>query len=153
MPRRSPLLLLVILATVFFGAAALGAGLAALFAPDSQAATFVSFLLLPMALIAGFQAWLGLAIIILVPGFLIRLLTGNRPPASVRNGEFVPPGSVVFLPIASGLGFAGGAFVGLVSDAHAAWLVILVYWLAGTGYGLALWILARTGYLPFPDSG
>jgi hypothetical protein len=152
MPRRSPLLLLVILATVFFGAAALGAGLAALFAPDSQAAAFVSFLLLPMALITGFQAWLGLAIIILVPSFLLRLLTGNRP-ASVRDGEFVPPGSVVFLPIASGLGFAGGAFVGLVSDAHAAWLVILVYWLAGTGYGLALWILARTGYLPFPDSG
>ncbi|HKY08736.1 MAG TPA: hypothetical protein VJQ55_10860 [Candidatus Binatia bacterium] len=144
----------VVLTIIFFGGGALGLGLAGHFAPNSHAAAFVSFFALPLALVGGFQAWLGLAIIILLPGFFIRLLTGAptaSTPISARG--FVPPGSAVFVPIASSFGLGAGLIVGFLSDAYTAWVVSFTYWLVGSAYGLLVWLLAHSGYLPFPDSG
>jgi len=153
-PRRNSLIAVVILAVLFFGAAGVGLTLAATLAPESQVASVISFLLLPAALILGFNAWLGLAILILVPQFIARLLRGSpiRPPIDSRR-EGVPPGAWVFLPISSLIALAGGVVVGFLSAPYQGWFVALIYWLVGTVYGASLWFLARTGYLPFPDSG
>ncbi|HKY07920.1 MAG TPA: hypothetical protein VJQ55_06750 [Candidatus Binatia bacterium] len=154
MLRRSPLVLAVILAVVFLGGGAVGLGLAGHFAPNSHAAAFVSFFALPLALVAGFQAWLGLAIIILLPGFFIRLLTGAPAVSTpISSREFVPPGSAVFVPIASSFGLGAGLIVGFLSDAYTVWIVTFAYWLVGSAYGLLVWLLARSGYVPFSDSG
>jgi hypothetical protein len=152
--RRNTLIVVTILAVAFFGAGGLGLALAAALAPGSQVAAAISFLLLPAALILGFNAWLGLAILILVPQLIGRLLGSGsmRPPIDARR-EVVPPGSWAFLPISSAVALAGGIVVGFFSVTHEVWFVALVYWTVGTAYGAILWFLARIGYLPFPDSG
>ena len=153
-PRRNALIAVIILAMAFFGAAGVGLTLAATLAPESQVASVISFLFLPAALIIGFNAWLGLAILILVPQLIARILHRGsiRPPIDSRR-EVVPPGAWVFLPISSAIGLLGGIVVGFLTDTHQGWFIALSYWWVGTAYGATLWFLARTGYLPFPDSG
>lgn len=153
-PRRNTLIVVTVLAVAFFGAGGLGLALAATLAPGSQVASAISFLLLPAALILGFNAWLGLAILILVPQLIVRLLRPGPSRVLVEaRREVVPPGSWAFLPMSSVIALAGGIVVGFLSVAYQGWVVALVYWLVGTIYGASLWFLARTGYLPFPDSG
>lgn len=153
-PRRNTLIVVTILGVAFFGAGGLGLALAAALAPGSQVASAISFLLLPAALILGFNAWLGLAILILVPQLIARLLRPgpSRVPVEARS-EVVPPGSWAFVPMSSVITLVGGIVVGFLSITHQSWVVALVYWLVGTAYGASLWFLARAGYLPFPDSG
>jgi len=152
--RRQPLVLIAILLIVFFGAGGLGLGLAKLLAPESHLAAFVSFLFLPFALILGFHAWLGLAVLILIPRLFIRLLRGAGAVSQTnRRGDVIPPGRVAFLPTASGVGLVAGVLVGIVSSTHGFWFVLAIYWAVGTIYGGVLWALARSGYLPFPESG
>ena len=81
MSQPAMLTSIVVLAAVFFGGGAVGSGLAAWLAPDSNVAAVLSFLMLPAALIAGFHAWLGLAILILLPRFLRRLGGGDTAKA------------------------------------------------------------------------
>jgi hypothetical protein len=153
-PRRNTLIVVTILAVAFFGAGGLGLALAAALAPGSQVASAISFLLFPFAMISGFNAWLGLAVLILAPQLIARLLRRgpSRGPTDARR-EVIPPGSWAFLPISSAVALAGGIVVGFFSVTHEVWFVALVYWMVGTAYGAILWFLARIGYLPFPDSG
>ena len=95
----------------FFGGGALGLGLAELFAPDSHAAQFISFLFLPLALILGFHAWLGLAVLTLVLRLIMRVLRSRAITENAQNGAIIPPGTVAFMPIASMLSLAAGVSV------------------------------------------
>ena len=107
--------------------------------------------MLPLALILGFQAWLGLAIIILLPGFFIRLLAGAPAAATtISDKAFVPPGSVVFVPIASSLGLGTGLVVGFLSDTYVSWVVAVTYWLVGTAYDFVAGCLPVAAIFPFP---
>ncbi|HUP35758.1 MAG TPA: hypothetical protein VNC82_10005 [Candidatus Limnocylindria bacterium] len=152
-PRRRLLVTIAVLALAFFGAAGLGLALTERVAPGSHVAALLSFLLLPAALILGFYAWLGVAVLIAAPRLVAALVRGGprRPPIESHQ-TVVPPGEWIFLPIASGLALPAGLVVGMLSPDRAVWAVGLLYWAIGTAYGASLWGLARHGYLPFPDS-
>jgi hypothetical protein len=62
------------------------------------------------------------------------------------------PGASAFVPIASGMGGAAGVVIGWLSTTPSIWLVTLIYWVAGTLYGLLAWRLARAGLLMPPES-
>lgn len=138
---------------LFLGGAALGGALAAAFAPASWIGAVAGFFALPVAFAGGLQAWYGLALLSLVPRLLGRLR--GSPPSAVPRGQAPGtgiPGSFVFLPLSSLAGAAAGIVVGLVSSTHPAWLVALVFWLAGTCHGALAWRLARGGFLMPPES-
>ena len=137
---------------LFLGSGAAGLGLARLFAPGSWIAEVVSFFALPVAFAAGLQAWYGLALLGLVPRLVELLVSRSRPGSSVATGPRRLAGSIVFLPLSSGAGFLAGLVVGLTSPTSSLWLVLLAYWLLGTGHGLLAWRLARGGVLVPPET-
>jgi hypothetical protein len=138
---------LVTVLGMFFGGAGVGLLLAEWLAPSAAIASLVSFLMLPAAMIAGFHAWLGAAILLSVPRLARRLID---PSGRTTEDCLVPPGAWAFLPIGSGAGGLGGLLTGLLSPASVL-VTVPIYWLAGTAYGFGLWRLARSGHLPFPD--
>jgi len=152
-PHRNTLIVVTILTVAFFGGAGLGLALAAALAPGSELASAISFLLLPAALILGFNAWLGLAILLLMPQLIAQLLRpgSNRAPINNRQ-DLVPPGYWVFVPTSTASSLLGGILVGILSVDHSGWLVAFSYGALGTAYGATLCLLARAGYLPFPNS-
>lgn len=137
---------------LFLGGAAVGVGLARLFAPDSWPAEMVSFFALPVAFAAGLQAWYGLALLGLMARLLRRPGPGARPATVAAPTPRQLSGSFVFLPLSSGAGALAGLLVGLMSPTSRLWLVLLVYWLVGTLHGLLAWRLARKGVLLPPES-
>jgi len=148
----SPLLMIVSLLALFPGSGALGVGLARWLAPGSWVADAVSFFALPLAFAAGLQMWYGLALF----GALVRLIarwrSGAVPVRDPAVARSPLPGSAVFLPLSSGAGALAGVVAGLASSTQPAWLVMLVYWLAGTLHGAVAWRLARSGVLMPPES-
>jgi hypothetical protein len=148
---HSPIPLAII--ALFLGGAAVGGTLAGAFAPGSWISEVVGFFALPLAFAAGLQAWYGLALLRLIPRVL-GSLRGLRPQAArSRAGASASiPGSFVFVPLSSVAGAIAGIVVGLASPTHPAWLVALVCWIVGTGYGALAWGLARGGFLTPPES-
>jgi hypothetical protein len=154
--RRAPrptLLIVAALVVVLFGGAALGLALANLLAPRSILADLVSFFVFPIALVLGWQAWIGLAIVRSLPRLIRRLRRAEEPSvgsAQDRPPVVVIPGAGVFVPIATGMGLASGVIVGIISS----WplpVVLVTYTFAGLGYGLVLWWLATAGFLLWPE--
>ena len=137
---------------LFLGGAAIGVGLARFFAPHSWLADLVSFFALPVAFTAGLQAWYGLALLGLMFRLLRRPVSGVHPATVPSPSPRQPSGSFVFLPLSSGTGALAGLLVGLMSPTSRLWLVLLVYWLVGTVYGLLAWRLAQKGVLLPPES-
>ncbi len=150
---RSALLIVTALAVALFGGAALGLGLAHLLAPRSVVADIVGFFVFPLAFALGWQAWIGLAIALSLPRLFRRLRRREElavEPAKDREPLAVLPGAGVFVPIATGMGLAGGVLVGIVST----WplpVVLVAYTTGGLAYGLALWWLANAGFLLWPE--
>ena len=152
-PARHPLATVAAMAITFVGGAPAGVTLAEWLAPESELASAISFALFPASMILGFQAWLGLAVLLVIPLFIKRLLGRTSTPPK-RRGEdtsVVPPGAWVFCAVSVPLSLAAGLVVGVLSS-RATLLVAAVYLTAGVAYGVTLWLLARSGYLPFPDS-
>jgi hypothetical protein len=149
----APLGIMAAFLGLFLGGAAVGGALARVFAPTSWIAEAVGFFTLPIAFAAGLQAWYGLALLHLIPR-VFGSLRGLRPQAArSRPGASASiPGAFVFLPLSSVVGAIAGIAVGLASPTHPAWLVALVYWIVGTGYGALAWGLARGGFLTPPES-
>jgi hypothetical protein len=148
-----PLAIIAAYLALFAGGAAAGGALAEVFAPDSWIAEAAGFFALPLAFVAGLQAWYGLALF----GVMLRLfgrLWGSRDRAARHQpgGKESLPGAFVFLPFASVAGAAAGIVVGVASPVHAVWLVAMVYWFVGTGHGALAWGLARRGLLTPPES-
>jgi len=143
----SPWLTLPIIVGLFFGGGFLGEQVSRVLAPGSRLAEFVSFLAFPTAFLIGFVVWAGASI----PGAIRRLVM--RSALSVNKtgvNAAIPSGSFAFVPTAFVSGLAAGAVVGTLSpDLGFAW-VLCLYAGLGLGYGVICWLLARTGYLPFP---
>ena len=150
-PRsRSPLSIALTFFALFAGGIAAGVALAWTFAPGSQWAEAVSAFAFPLAFAFGLQAWFGLALVGLFAQVTRRLIGRAAPPP--RPSHVSIPGSVAFVPIASGIGALAGLVVGWLSPTRSVWLVGPVYWLLGTLYGLLAWRLARAGFLVPPES-
>lgn len=143
----SPWLTMPIFFGLFFGGGYLGGQLSSVLAPDSGLAELVSFLTLPAAFVIGMVAWAGGAVL----GAVRRIV--QRSTASVKEtvlNTAVPPGSFAFVPVALVTGLAAGAVVGAVSQRLGFGWVFCLYGGIGFSYGTVCWMLARTGYLPFP---
>ncbi|MGR9101453.1 MAG: hypothetical protein ACU826_12900 [Gammaproteobacteria bacterium] len=151
-PRRPLWSMLALLSLALFGGGEAGLFLAASLAPDSDVAAFFSFLMLPAALIAGFYGWLGLALLSGVGRWVAGDFRRRPVDPGAERGQIVPDGSWAFVPAAAGFASVGGLLAGLLSATQSFLVVVGLYCLAGTLYGVALWRLARAGYLPFPDS-
>lgn len=147
---------IVTTAVVFFGGAGAGMALARVIAPGSQVAEMVAFFALPLALVTGFQLWLGAAIVLLLPRF-VRAIRRREWRADVPTPAEelleVPPGHAVFVVTGTGWGTAAGLLVGLVPSASSFAGAAGAFAMLGVGYGLLARTLARRGLLPFPDGG
>jgi hypothetical protein len=144
--QRSVWIQAAILAVAFFGGGAAGVGLSGRLAPDSAIAQFVGLFTFPMPFVVGMQLWLGVALITAV----WRLLRGRSLAAAAAIRAGVPPGSIVFLPISVALvGFAG-LLIGILGSPLGLLATVGLYLLLGGFFGTACWLLARSGYLPFP---
>jgi len=142
----SPWLAASIVFGMFFGGGYLGIRLARALAPGSDLAEFVSFLALPAAFILGFIGWAGAAGIVAMK----RLLQRKAAPSRQPGGVVIPPGSMAFIPPALVAGLAAGTVTGVLSSDTGFASSLLAYGSTGLGYGVACWLLARAGYLPFP---
>ena len=148
----SPWLTVAIFFGLFFGGGYLGIQVSRLLAPGSGLAEFVSFLTLPAAFVLGIVAWAGAAIPGALRRFVLLVLKGVRSPAAKENGSkaTIPPGSFAFVPAALVPCLVAGTVVGALSSRLGFGWVLCLYAGLGLGYGVACWLLARTGYLPFP---
>jgi hypothetical protein len=62
----------------------------------------------------------------------------------------IPAGAIAFVPACVLLvGFAG-LLIGLLGSSLGILTTVGLYLTLGFGYGVACWLLARAGYLPFP---
>ena len=141
-----------ITAALFFGGGIGGVVLANYLAPDSVIANFVGLLALPFAFLTGMQFWLGFALLsALVYG--IRRLVGqiNELPSSMAGNRCVPPGSYSFLLTSLVVSVGAGVIVAFVATRLGFFATLLIYLLVGLFYGLTCWLLARSGFLPFPE--
>jgi hypothetical protein len=138
--------MVVALAGLFLGGAAIGDWLARACAPGSWLAELLGFFAFPVAFALSLQAWYGLALF----GMLARLLTGRLGTVAGRRAPL--PGSIVFLFLSSLMGGSVGLLVGLLSTTQPVWLVMLAFWTLGTIHGLLGWRLARAGILMPPES-
>ena len=129
---------------LFFGGGYVGIELSHGVAPGSAIAEFVSFLMLPAAFVIGIVAWAGASILSVVRR-LVRLgLKSDRPKIAI------PPGSFAFVPAALLTSLSAGAVAGVLSSRLGSGWVLGLYAGLGLVYGVACWMLARSGFLPFP---
>jgi hypothetical protein len=135
-----------VLAVLFLGGGVAGAQLATRLAPDSLLAPFVGLFSLSFPFVVGMHLWLGLAIL----GALWRLVTRRRLRGNFAPGE-VPPGSFAFVPTCVVLSGGAGFLMALFGTSLGFVRTIGLYLLIGLTYGMACWLMARSGYLPFPE--
>ena len=151
-PERPMFVTIGVLILSFFVGPLLGLGLSQALAPGSQLAWMASTVAFAVAFLSGLLAWLGLGVSAVIFSGLGNFMR-ERIDASVKSGPadaLVPPGygAFVVLSVVSA-GFAG-VVVGIASDTSLL-AVVGLYGFVGVGYGLALWLLAHHGYLPFPE--
>jgi hypothetical protein len=143
----SPWLTVPITLSLFFGGGYLGEQVSRVLAPGSGLAEVVSFLAFPTALVTGFVVWAGASI----PSAIRRLVMQSALPVNkTGTNAVIPPGSFAFIPVALVWGSVAGAIVGTISSVGFGW-VLCLYAGLGLVYGVACWLFARIGYLPFPS--
>ena len=141
---------------VLVGGAVAGNALARVVAPGSQVAEMLAFLTLPLALVTGFQLWLGAAIALLLPrlaGAIRRREWRADVPTPAEEIQEVPPGHGAFVVTGTGWGAAAGLIVGVLPAAPSFVVAAGAFVVLGLGYGLLNRALARCGLLPFPVEG
>lgn len=138
---------------LFAGGGAAGAALAKALAPGSVVGAFFGLFMLPAAFIGGFYAWLGLALLDAIGSFVRR--GGRRIPRDTAKtpvaARAIPRGSIGFVFVSLAVSIMTGfalAFLATESKFLTAWSLLVA---AGTGYGVLCWLLARSGFLPFPE--
>jgi hypothetical protein len=143
----------LVTSALFMGAPIPGLVLSQSLAPSSGVAGLVSFVMFPLAFVLGAHLWLGfvlLAALWRLVGKFVRWLArrpprpDDRPPTPA--GPQVPPGSFVFVPVSVGLSGLAGVCVGFLSPAGFI-LTVGAYVFLGMLYGVAVWLLARAGYV------
>jgi hypothetical protein len=147
--RRPIALTFPILAVLFLGGGIAGLVYAQRIAPDSGLAVFAGVLALPAAFVAGMQLWLGLALFAVFAGSARRLLGGRpqaRPPVNV-----VPPGAIAFVFTSLATCLLAGLVLGAVATSGGFLSTFATVFSVGVVYGVLCWLLARNGFLPFPE--
>lgn len=135
-----------VLALLFLGGGAAGVGLARSLAPESWAAQFVGLFSLSLPFAIGMQAWLGLA---LTTELWRAVKRGGRPANDIARAE-VPSGSFAFVPTCVLLVGVAGLLIGVFGSSLGVLLTTGLYLTLGFFYGIACWLYAKNGYLPFP---
>jgi hypothetical protein len=135
------------MAILFLGGGVAGLGIARAVAPGSFVAEFFGTFALPLSFGIGMQAWLGTA---LVTEAWRTIRRGFRPLA--KTGEVrIPPGSLVFVPVSVLLVGGAGLPIAVFGSSLGLLTTIALYLTLGVAYGVACWLYARNGYLPFPQ--
>jgi hypothetical protein len=137
---------MIVVAILFLGGGAAGLGIARSVSPGSWAAQFVGLFTFSLPFAVGMHAWLGLAIVT----ELWRALTRRRRPAADAIDTHIPPGSFAFVPICVLLVGSAGLLIAIVGSQIGALWTIALYLTLGLLYGIACWLYARNGFLPFP---
>jgi hypothetical protein len=135
-----------VLALLFLGGGAAGVGLSRSLAPESWAAQFVGLFSLSLPFAIGMQAWLGLA---LTTEMWRAVTRGGRHASDAARTE-VPAGSFAFVPACVLLVGAAGLLIGTFGSSLGVLLTTGLYLALGLSYGVACWLYAKNGYLPFP---
>ena len=146
----SPVLAALISAAILFSSTFLGSALAEQMAPDSRIAAILGFVMLPAAFLVGLQIWMGAAIIAFVFGRLSnsdRNRRDRRPPEHSEGRRETRAGAYVFAIICPMATTVAGFLTALLSDSHGFFTIIATYTLVGTIFGIAVWILAKYGYI------
>lgn len=133
----------IALVITFLGGGLGGVVLAIHLAPETPFVAVIGMFSFAFPFLVGMQLWLGFAIFITVWRFVRR---ASEPSA----GNQIPSGSIVFLPTSVVLVTFAGMFVGIWSETGFLSTVML-YALLGSLYGTVCWLLARSGFLPFPS--
>ena len=151
-PRGSPLLSFFLIALLFLGGGVFGVELAEIMAPDSILAQFVGLFLLPLSFAIGMQLWLGFALLMAIGHLIVYVFRKKKSVSQQPATPFTaPPGAFVFLPVSLFLSVAAGILTAIVSSLNF-FLVFFVYICVGAIYGTVVWMIARSGYLPLPES-
>ena len=137
---------------LFFGGGIGGVGLASFVAPDSIIGNFIGLLALPLAFITGMNLWLGFALLTALLHGIRRLL--SRDPKSLpplMGDRGVPPGAYSFVLSSLATSAASGLVMAFLATRLGFLATLALYLLVGLSYGVACWLLARTGFLPFSE--
>lgn len=125
--------------------------LAPTLSPGSGLVHFFSPFVFGLVMVGGIFLWVGLGVVTVLSGGLIRMASGRRTGVKIEAGQrLVPPGYIGFAVLGgvagAALGVAGAAFSdGALVTSLGGWLAL------GLAYGACLWLAAHQGYLPFPD--
>lgn len=137
----------VVLVILFLGGGVAGLGIARSVAPGSFAAEFFGMFAFPLSFGIGMQAWLGMA---LVTDAWRTIRRGFRPAADAGKVR-IPPGSFAFVPTSVLLIGCAGLLIGIFGSSLGLLTTVALYLTLGLVYGIACWLYARNGYLPFPQ--
>src|SRR5690606_37215227 len=135
--ERKPWRSVAVVAVLLLGGAAAGVGLAQWLAPDSYAASFLSFFVLPVSIIASLVAWQGVTLIFL----FARLLSHRKRALPADVNATLRRKAVIVLPIPPLICTPAGVLVGLLGESVIA--ATALFAAVGIGYGLGLWALAQ----------
>ena len=135
-----------VLALLFLGGGAAGLGIAQSLAPDSWAAQFVGLFSLSLPFAIGMNLWLGFAI----TTELWRAVRRRGRPAPGAASP-IPPGSIAFVPTCLVMVGCSGIVIAMLGSRLGALPTVGLYLILGLFYGVACWLYARNGYLPFPQ--
>jgi hypothetical protein len=136
-----------VMALLFLGGGVAGLGVARSVAPGSFAAEFFGTFAFPLSFGIGMQGWLGMA---LVTEAWRTIGRGFRPAANPGDVR-IPPGSFAFVPTSVLLVGGAGLMIAIFGSSLGALATIALYLTLGLCYGIACWLYARNGYLPFPQ--
>src|SRR5688500_1566784 len=136
-----------VMAILFLGGGVAGLGIARAVAPGSFAAELFGMFAFPLSFGIGMTAWLGMALVT-EAGRTIRRGFG---PAADAGTVRIPPGSFAFVPTSVLLVGGAGLLIGIFGSSLGLLPTIALYLTLGLFYGIACWLYARNGYLPFPQ--
>ena len=135
-----------VLALLFLGGGVAGLGIARLVAPGSFAAEFFGTFAFPLSFGIGLQWWVGAALVTEAWRTIRR--GGGR---AADSGEVrIPPGSFAFVPPSVAVVGAAGLLIGIFGSTLGVLVTTGLYLALGLSYGVACWLYAKNGYLPFP---
>ena len=116
-------------------------------APGSILAQLVGLFSFSLPFAISLQLWLGAAIVLEV----WRVMSRRDRPASRQARSAPPRGSFVFVPTCTALVACAGLLMGVFGSSLGVLATLGLYVALGLGYGVACWLFARAGYLPFPQ--
>lgn len=118
-------------------------------APGWFLAGLAGLFMLPLSFLVGLVLWQGVAIIKLL--FRLPFLLFRRSQGARVEVVAIPPGAAVFVPVALFFGLVGGFVIGAMPGDSGVFEATGWGGLLGGFYGVAVWQLARRGYIAFPE--